>query len=139
MRYKEIDFIERIVERLNDYDLFAPVEIGLLESEESLSVTPMPGGVEQTFYSGTKTKTQLFQVSASSQNQKTAFDTLSRISQILDNIEPVESVNGSYEFLGISEVTSPSLISVVNNKQFLYQMRFSVDMIIKPMKQGDDI
>lgn len=127
---KELDFMNRLNDKVNSLDLFARSRIGLLDSNESLSVMAMPGGAETVYFDGTRDKDYQVQVNAKSKNQLHCFDSLTKIYQTLENLTDLPSQNGTYEFQGISVPSLPNFVIYDEQGFFIYALSLSAKITI---------
>lgn len=130
MNNNELDLVERLAERLNKLSIFSPVEIGILDADNSVAITTLPGGFERPFYHGESIKTQNVQITAKHHDQQVVFNTLNKIARYLENITDLDSENDSYVFLSVNEVSMPALVAISDNVQYLYEITLSIDIII---------
>lgn len=135
MIYDEVDFIERVRDKVEGYNLFIDPVIGPLGDSESMSVVPVPGGAEVVFIDGERDKTQNFSINIKTKNQKEAYDVLSKIYQKLENLPDLPSENGSYDFERIRTTSMPA-VSVVDPRGFyICQVTFAADITIYTNKE----
>lgn len=126
----ELDFMDRLNEKINSMNLFASSRIGLLGADESISIMVMPGGEETAFFDGTRDKTYNVQVNAKSKNQLNCFNALTKIYQTLENLDDLPSENGSYEFQGITTQSLPSLLEQDEQGYWVYILSISAQITI---------
>lgn len=132
MTPKELDFIWRLNDYINTLDLFARSNVGILETEDSLSVMAMPGGEETVYFDGTRDKNLNIQINAKSENQLSCIDALSKIARVLENLEEdaIKSHNETFYFESIS-VTSPvSIVAQDEQGFFIYALSISAKITI---------
>lgn len=127
---KELDFLLKLNQKINSLDLYARSSIGLLGSDESLSIMAMPGGNETVYYDGTRDKDYQVQINAKSKNQMNCFNALTEIYQTLENLEDLPSGNGSYEFGSISIPNLPHLIEFDEQGYWIYVLSISAKITI---------
>ncbi|MEH7236755.1 minor capsid protein [Bacillus sp. JJ1562] len=126
----ELDFMDRLKDKINSFSLYARCTIGLLGSSESLSIMAMPGGSETVFFDGTRDKDYQVQVNAKSKNQMNCFNALTQIYQTLENLEDLPSDNGSYDFQEISTQSLPSLVGQDEQGFYIFQLSISAKITI---------
>ena len=132
MTPKELDFIWRLNDYINTLDLFARSNVGILETEDSLSVMAMPGGEETVYFDGTRDKNLNIQINAKSINQLNCIDSLAKIARVLENLpeNAIQSENDSFYFESIS-VTSPvSIVAKDEQGFFIYALSISAKITI---------
>src|SRR5690625_4821159 len=98
----ELDFMERLNDKINSLDVYARCTIGMLGIDDSLSIMAMPGGEETVFMDGVRDKDYQVQINAKSREQSNCFNALTEIYQTLENLTDLPSSNGSYDFQKIS-------------------------------------
>lgn len=126
----ELDFLNRLNDKINSLGLFARCTIGLLDTGESLSIMAMPGGAETVYMDGIRDKDYQVQVNAKSKSQENCFDALTKIYQTLENLDDLPSHNGSYDFQRISVPSLPSLVMMDEDGYFIYQLSLSAKITI---------
>ncbi|MBM4762708.1 minor capsid protein [Bacillus sp. B15-48] len=126
----ELDFLDRLKDKINTFDLYTRCIIGLLGPTESLSIMAMPGGAETVFFDGTRDKDYQVQINAKSQNQMNCFNALTKIYQTLENLEELPSDNGSFDFQRISTQSLPSLLEQDEQGYFVYVLSISAKITI---------
>lgn len=126
----ELDFMDRLNQKINDLDLYARCRIGLLDTNESLSIMAMPGGAETVYMDGSRDKDYQVQVNAKSKNQLNCFNALTYIYQTLENLADLPSENGSYEFNKIETKSLPSLVEQDEQGFYVYALSISAKITI---------
>lgn len=126
----ELDFLEKLNQKINSLNLYARSTVGLLGPSESLSIMAMPGGEETVFFDGTRDKNYNVQVNAKSQNQLNCFNALTKIYQTLENLEDLPSDNGSYDFQGVVAQSLPSLLQQDEQGYFIFVLSISIKITI---------
>nr|WP_289038320.1 minor capsid protein [uncultured Allobacillus sp.] len=109
-----MDFMERLAERVNQIPgLPVRVRKGYLGTGESFVVYPLPGGrTVNEFMNGTKEQQLPFEFAMKSQSQKAIHDTLWKVQNVLDDLEGLESSDGSFDFEEL----------IITNKPFINQI-----------------
>lgn len=126
----QLDFLERLNQKINSFGLYAPCIIGLLGSGESLSIMPMPGGNETVYFDGVRDKDYQVQVNAKSKNQLNCFNALTTIYQTLENLDDLPSANGSYDFQKITTQSLPNLVTQDEQGFYFYAMNIVAKITI---------
>ena len=126
----QLDFLDRLNQKINSLGLYAPCSIGLLGPGESLSIMPMPGGEETVYFDGVRDKNYQIQVNAKSKNQPNCFYALTTIYQTLENLEDLPSANGSYDFQKITTQSLPNLVTQDEQGFFIYAMNIVAKITI---------
>src|SRR5690625_5395643 len=98
----ELDFMQKLNQKINSMDLFAHSVIGPLDEDESISIMAMPGGAESVYFDGIRDKQYQVQVNTKSRNQANCMNALTMIYQKLENLNKMSSDNGSFDFQSIS-------------------------------------
>ena len=129
---KELDFIWRLNDYINTLDLFAWSNVGVLGTDESLSVMAMPGGEETVYYDGVRDKHLNVQINVKSRNQLNCIEALSQIARVLENLEEdeIQSHNDTFDFESIT-ITSPvSIVGQDEQGYFIYALSISAKITI---------
>lgn len=126
----QLDFMDRLRGKINELDVFATCNIGILGAGESLSIMAMPGGAETVYFDGIRDKDYQVQVNAKSRNQLNCFDSLTLIYQTLENLIDLPSENGSYDFQSISVPNLPNLVVYDEQGFFIYALSLSAKITI---------
>lgn len=126
----ELDFMDKLNEKINSLSLYARSRIGLLGTDESLSIMAMPGGTEIEYMDGVRDKDYQVQVNAKSKNQLNCFNALTAIYQTLENLTELESDNGSFDFQKVTTTSLPSLVMMDEQGFFIYQLSLSAKITI---------
>lgn len=126
----ELDFLERLNEKINSLNLYAPCTIGLLDAGESLSIMAMPGGDEVVYFDGVRDKDYQVQINAKSARQINCFNALTTIYQTLENLEDLPSHNGSFDFQKITTQSLPSLLEQDEQGFWVYVLSISAKITI---------
>lgn len=122
--------MDKLNQKINSLGLYAHSSIGLLDVGESLSIMAMPGGAEAVFMDGTRDKDYQVQINAKSKDQMNCFNALTRIYQILENLEELPSNNGSYDFQEISTQSLPSILEQDEQGYWVYVLSISAKLTI---------
>lgn len=127
---KKLDFMDRLNEYINTLDLYARSRIGLLSTDDSISVMAMPGGEETVFFDGIRDKDYQIQVSAKSKDQNNCYTALTDIYQDLERLDELESKNGSFDFQNIKTASLPNLIGQDDDGFFIWGVNLSCKITI---------
>jgi len=125
-----LDFMLQLNSKINNLGLFSDSYIGLLGTDESMSIMAMPGGAETVFMDGVRDKDYQVQVNAKSQDQMNCFNALTEIYQTLENLDSLPSGNGSYDFEKIETKSLPSLVTQDEQGFFVYALSISAKITI---------
>lgn len=126
-----MDFLERLVELLNEQDYYATVVSPILVDGNSIAVVVMPSNDYDHYFDGSYRQGYAFQVMTKHTDQLTAYYTLVNITNLLETIEDIPSQNGSYEFENIKITTDPNVIGK-DDKYYIYAAQFSAALFINP-------
>lgn len=103
-----MDFLERLVDKINENNLPINCNIGYLEKEQSFVIYPMAGSrIIAEFYDGIKDKALNYQFAFKSKDQKLTNETLWKVHEIVDGIEIIESEDNSFKFDEIQIIDTP--------------------------------
>jgi hypothetical protein len=104
-----VDFLERLAERVNQIpNLPVYCEPGYLRTGESFVVYPLPGSRTATEYmDGTKERLLNYEFAMRSRVQGAIHSTLWMVQNVLDELDDLESRDGSFEFEGITITDTP--------------------------------
>lgn len=122
--------MDKLNQKINSLGLYANSRIGLLGTDESLSIMAMPGGAETVYMDGSRDKDYQVQVNAKSKNQLNCFNALTYIYQTLENLIDLPSNNGSYEFNSIETKSLPSLVEQDEQGFYVYALSISAKITI---------
>ncbi|MCT1904117.1 minor capsid protein [Oceanobacillus sojae] len=108
-----MDFLERLTDAVNSIDgLPIRCEPGYLKTDESFVVYPIPGSrVTQEFHDGTKDQQLNYEFAMKSKIPGNIHNTLWVVQNALEEIENIESNNGSFKFDEL----------IITNKPFINQ------------------
>lgn len=126
----DLDFLPKLNNKINSLGLYASSAIGLLGTDESLSIMAMPGGSEREYMDGARDKDYQVQVNAKSIDQMNCYNALTVIYQTLENLSELPSSNGSYEFNKISTQSLPSLVMQDEQGFYIFQLSISAKITI---------
>ena len=126
----DLDFMDRLKDKINSLGLYACCTVGILGPSESLSIMAMPGGAETVYYDGSRDKDYQVQVNAKSKNQMNCFNALTQIYQALENLEELPSGNGSYYFQSINTQSLPSILEQDDKGYWIYTLSISAKITI---------
>lgn len=130
MSNKKLDFMSQLNQKINSMNLYAKSKIGLLGSEESLSIMQMPGGEETVYFDGSRDKDYQVQINAKSKRHDYCIDALTTIYQTLENLEELPSKNNSYEFQKIETKSLPNIVAQDEQGFFIYALSISCKITI---------
>lgn len=126
----KLDLLEQLNKKINSLDLYARSRIGLLGTDESISIMAMPGGDETVYMDGARDKDYQVQVNAKSRCNDHCFDALTTIYQTLENLDDLPSENGSYEFNKVQTKSLPNLVGQDEDGFFIWVLNISCKITI---------
>ena len=130
-----LDFSERLLEYVEGLELEFPVQVGSLDTEDSISIHALPGGrTIRKFFDGTADRLLNYEFSVKTRKQKDAIKSLDKIAEALPEAEIV-SENGSYDFRGI-EISSEPFNSDMDERYFYHSLSITAELTT--YKQGGD-
>lgn len=109
-----MDFLDRLQDKVNSLPGL-PVQLfqGYLGTDESFVVYPLPGGrVVSEYMDGTTDQQLNFEFAMKSKSQKRIHDTLWLVQNELEQLEELQSEDGSFEFDEL----------IITNKPFINQI-----------------
>lgn len=119
---RAIDFEARIGDYIDslgyDFPLYNDTTLG----DESISLARLPGGQTiQEYYDGIKDKQYIYEltVKAKQANRQLAVDTLGKITEMLEDLEELESSNSSFDFQKI-EISNEVYFSEAKKEGIVY-------------------
>ncbi|WP_164683832.1 minor capsid protein [Streptococcus hyointestinalis] len=118
---KNIDFIERLRDKINALDLAIEARLDYLDEKEGLVIYALPGGkVEDEDLAGTQTVSLPYEIAIKSQDQALNNVILWQINAALSSFDlNLDSSNGSYTFLNLT-VEAPSLNDLDEQGFYVY-------------------
>lgn len=132
-----MDFLERLSGRINEIDSL-PVECepGYLSADESLGVYPIPGSRDIAVYmDGTKDVQLNYEIAMKSKVQERIHGTLWLIQNELDNLNSLESLDGSFKFIDLGITNKPYINEADEQGWFVFLLNIQAKITIL---KGDD-
>lgn len=129
-----MDFIERLNNSVNSIkDLPVKCVLGYLKPTESLVLYPLPGGkVEQAFFDGIKDQTLNYEFAMKSNDQGRIQKSLWVIQNYLEELELLESADGSFEFREIEITNKPYINSEDEQGFYIFQIDITASITTFP-------
>lgn len=129
---KELDFIWRLNDYINTLELFSWSDVGVLDTDDSLSLMAMPGGEETIYMNGIRDKNYQMQVNAKSRNQFNCIEALSHVARVLENLQDdeIKSHNDSFDFELINVSSPVSIVAQDEQGFFIYALSISAKITI---------
>lgn len=98
---------------------YATLTLNPLPISNGISFAPAGGATETTFATRDAVCYSDVVLNAKHSNRQTAFDTLSRIHEMLTKLK-VFTAGSNYEIIGIGTISSPQYLSEGDNGQYLF-------------------
>ncbi|MBC1491395.1 phage tail terminator protein [Listeria booriae] len=115
-----LDFTECLKQQIESLQLDFPVFAGIAEIEDSIALRPTQGGrIIKTYYDNEVDKGLNYEFVVKTKKQKEAETSMLAISSYLENLQDIQSENGSFEFNQIT-VTSESFYLGENEDGFFF-------------------
>lgn len=132
-----MDFLERLAERINRIEgLPIDCEPGYLGADESLGVYPIPGSRDIAVYmDGTKDVQLNYEIAMKSKIQGRIHGTLWLIQNELDNLNSLESLDGSFKFIDLGITNKPYINEADEQGWFVFLLNIQAKITIL---KGDD-
>ena len=118
--WSTIDFLERLKDYINEIpDLTTKARLGYLDDKESLAIYTLPGSTTvREYYDGTEESSINLEIAMKSMDGRKAEQTMWAISQFLENLENLTSLDSSFDFDKII-VTSRPFVSGIHEQGWL--------------------
>ncbi|MDD7758779.1 MAG: hypothetical protein PT939_04970 [Aerococcus suis] len=130
---KQLDFIDRLADYIDSTGLpFTPVNIGYLGTNESMAIMLLPGGDEAIYLDGVRDKTLNIAIQIKNKVKESTFqanNTLNVLFQLLENLNDLESENGSFDFNTMRLTSAPSKIGEDEHFE-LWETSFQFDLTL---------
>lgn len=135
-----MDFLDRLQDKVNSLPgISVPLMQGYLDSDESFVVYPLPGGRTVTEYmDGTKDRILNFEFAMKSKRQSVINPTLWMVQNVLDELEELESEDGSFEFEELT-ITNTPFINQINEQGwfvFLLDVQANITVFKEELANG---
>lgn len=129
-----MDFIDQLNNSVNSIDSL-PIKcvLGYLKTTDSLVLYPLAGGkVEQAFFDGVKDQTLNYEFAMKSKDQEAIQTSLWLIQNYLEELETLESANGSFEFREIEITNKPYINSEDEQGFYIFQIDITASITTFP-------
>ncbi|ONN41096.1 phage tail terminator protein [Enterococcus mundtii] len=131
-----MDFIDRLQEVASKIDV--PVIIQAIDQEESIRLAPLPGGrTVKSYMNGDKVKELPFEFRYKTQNFS-GDRVIYQLSEILENVKPISSKNGTYQFMALTISNEPFLLGQDDKKFFYYRLVVQAKLYFKNKSQESE-
>ncbi|WP_379546034.1 phage tail terminator protein [Oceanobacillus sojae] len=124
------DFMQQLNRRINSMNLFSRSVIGVMNDEDSIAITSIPGADETIYFDGTRDKNYNIQVSAKSKDRQECLESLTMIYKELESLDNLPSENDSYKFQSININDFPALVLYDEQGFFIYELSITAKITI---------
>ncbi|MFD1466474.1 minor capsid protein [Lapidilactobacillus mulanensis] len=125
-----MDFPERLVAEIRKLNLPIKTRIGNVGTDESAGFYPMPGGqVITEFMDGMKEQQLNYEYVIKSKDQDKAGDQLWAVSNFIEELDEIPSLDGSYDFEEITITSKPAQSQADEQGFFYWVVDFSAQII----------
>lgn len=127
-----MDFIERLCDKVNTIqELPIKCKIGYLGADESFVVYPLPGSqVTAEYMNGTIEQQLNFEFAMKSKSQKKIHDTLWMVQNELENLQELESHDGSFEFERLTITNKPFINQIDEQGWFVFLLDVQANITV---------
>ncbi|PAE27913.1 capsid protein [Paenibacillus sp. 7884-2] len=126
-----MDFLDRLQDKVNSLQLPIILQQGYLGSDESFVVYPLPGGRTVTEYmDGTKDRILNFEFAMKSKRQSVINPTLWMVQNVLDELEELESKDGSFEFEYLTITNTPFINQIDEQGWFVFLLDVQANITV---------
>ena len=119
-----MDFMQRLIGSVNNIQAL-PIrcQLGYLRPTESFCLYPLPGGrITQEFYSGEKDQQLNYEFAMKSNDQEKIHTTLWAVQNHLEELETLESADGSFSFDSISITNKPFINQLDDKGNYIFML-----------------
>lgn len=129
-----MDFLDRLIDKVADIGTFAGsnIDVGTLSSDNCLCIRPAPSAQPLKYYDFSSYVFFNFQVLVRHSEQPMSYNTMQKVTSILDNLVKgdITSHNDSFNFIKC-RVTTPTNFVEVDNHGFIYTALFQAELFVK--------
>ncbi|KAB5270098.1 MULTISPECIES: capsid protein [Bacteria] len=134
-----MDFQERLGDVIDDViqseSLGIPLFNDLNNEEESISLYSLPGGkVIKSYYDGVKEKRLNYEIQGKSKDRERIFTIVSKLSNVLEDLDKVESLDKSFEFSSLTIASEPHYQNSDMSGFFYFRLTFQVELTVYRQK-----
>lgn len=123
-----MDLIERLKDTVNMIQGL-PIRclLGYLKPDESFVVYPLPGSkVVRQYYDGIKDQTLNFEFAMKSKDQQKIHQTLWAVQNFLEQLEELSSLDGSFDFDGITVTNKPFITNLDDTGYYIFNLDVAI-------------
>lgn len=127
-----MDFLDRLQDKVNEIPQL-PIELkqGYLDSGESFAIYPIPGSRTVTEYmDGVKEQALNLEIAMQSKSYKKIHDTLWMVQNELENLEELESHDGSFEFEDLTITNKPFINQIDDQGWFVFLLDIQANITV---------
>lgn len=127
-----MDFLDRLQDKVNSLPGL-PITLmqGFLGTDESFVVYPLPGGRTVTEYmDGTKDRVLNFEFAMKSKQQSVINPTLWMVQNVLDDLEELDSEDGSFEFEDLTITNTPFINQIDEQGWFVFLLDVQANITV---------
>lgn len=127
-----LDFDIQLLKEVRSLGLDYHSDVGMLDSNDNIAISSLQGGVIiRQFYDGVADKQLPYEIAIKVNNdQMNAIQTLTTIANHLEQLEKLESENGSFDFRGVTITDSPYLVGQDENENFVYITNIMAELTV---------
>jgi len=129
-----MDFMQQLLTSVNAIPAL-PIhcQLGYLKSTESFCLYPLPGGrVTQEFYSGEKDQQLNYEFAMKSNDQEKIHTTLWAVQNHLEELEVLQSMDGSFSFDSISITNKPFINQLDDTGNYIFMLDVQANITTYP-------
>lgn len=128
-----MDFIDRVKDAINSIDgLPVPIRKGYLGTDESLVIYPLPGSAAtQEYMDGAKDIGLNFEIAMKSKDGQKLEQALWLISDFLDNLRDVASLDNSFTFNKLTITSKPFINQYDEQGWLVFLLDFTANVTTK--------
>lgn len=129
-----MDFLEQVKSYIeNNVTLYkTPLSVSMLQPGNDIAIRSTPGSPSDRYVTGNKTHSFQFQILTRHETDKTAFDAIQNITQVLDGLTngAISSSNGSFTFNKCEVYTLPNFIEETEHGESIYSAMFQAEIYL---------
>lgn len=124
-----LDLLEQLKDNIRGLGLEIVQNINT--EDDSIAIAALPGGrVIQEYYGGMKDKELNYEIRGKTKDPKKTEEELTQISDHLTDLQALPSLNGSYEFIGVTVSDEPYFLEADDQAFFHFALGFSVRVTV---------
>lgn len=129
-----MDFLESLKNSINKIEgLTSEIKIGYLAPNTSFCVYPIPGSrIVRQYYDGAKDQQLNYEIAMKSTEQKTINDALWLVSNHLEELSELSSLDGSFDFESIEITNKPFINALDDKKNYIFMLDIQAKITTYP-------